>query len=291
MLLTLALAVRPPCSWGWGARSWAQSGTSGVLTCAEASPCRLGRGERWETWDDGIITDNMTLWILWAASDILHQGFITKLIGKRRRKTHQTKNPSKVSIPSYTECLHLETDELCSDSGVRPVDCDTSYSLPLCACQPVYCVTPACHHRGRTWAGDMSNGFLVWVKTDSERHKTLHSDVTISCPAPQIVTYLNSPVTIPRPRQRMRSPDMAPGPVTSLIITSWRPRIGREPRYWPLIGQRLVTITQSADMSLTARGGMHFLLWQEYWVTKFTLCSSPQSVSWLDNEFPRIVPI
>ena len=57
---------------------------------------------------------------------------------------------------------------------------------------------------------------------------------------------------------------MAPRPVTSLMITSslasWRPLIGREPRYWPLIGQRLVTITQSADMSLTARGEMHFLL-------------------------------
>ena len=76
----------------------------------------------------------------------------------------------------------------------------------------------------------------------------------------------------------MSSPDMAPRPVTSLMFTvslaSWRPLIGREPRYWPLIGQRLVTITQSADMSLTVRGEMHFLLWQEYWVTKFTLCSS-----------------
>ena len=109
----------------------------------------------------------------------------------------------------------------------------------------------------------MSNGFLVCVKTDSERHKTLHkADILdllvrdVSCLISLMMIF--SPVTVARPRQSTSSPDMAPRPVTSLMITSslasWRPLIGPEPQYWPLIGQQLVTITQSADMSLTARG-------------------------------------
>ena len=61
-------------------------------------------------------------------------------------------------------------------------------------------------------------------------------------------------MAVARPRQRSSSPAMAPGPVSSLIMASWRPLIGPEPQYWPLIGQPLVTITQSADMSLTAGG-------------------------------------
>ena len=117
---------------------------------------------------------------------------------------------------------------------------------------------------GLTQPGDMTDGFLVWVKTDCERHKTLHNDAALSSlliklTLSSVNLWPDSPVTAPRlrPRQMMRSLDMAPGPVTSLMISlaSWRPLIGREPRYWPLIGQQLVTITQSADMSLTAQGG------------------------------------
>ena len=96
-----------------------------------------------------------------------------------------------------------------------------------------------------------------------------------------------SPVAVARPRQSSSSPAMAPGPVSSLIMASWRPLIGPEPQYWPLIGQPLLTITQSADMSLTAGGEMHFLLWQEYWLTKFTLCNPSPDTS---NVFPWNFP-
>ena len=92
MSLTLAPAGRPPCSWGWGAHSWAQSETSGVLTCAGASPCRLGREE---SGDDRLITGDYTarecvsvLWILWASSDILNHSFITSYFGRKRRQAH-----------------------------------------------------------------------------------------------------------------------------------------------------------------------------------------------------------
>ena len=34
---------------------------------------------------------------------------------------------------------------------------------------------------GLTQPGLMTDGFLVWVKTDSELHKTLHNDAALGC--------------------------------------------------------------------------------------------------------------
>ena len=153
MLLTLALAGRPPCSWGWGARSWAQSGTSGVLTCAGASLCRLER-ERWDMWS--LLTVNIV-----SIFRHLHQGFITKLIGKRRKT--QTKNPSKVSIPSdrvFTLCWKLMSCVLTQGWGwlfiLTPV-------IPLSPCVPVSQCSVLCDTRLSPPGADTARSHEQWL--------------------------------------------------------------------------------------------------------------------------------